>query len=101
MKLHCRLGLHRWARFKDDPDLEDRGPNTEWVTRCRDCRRARGAGTVWATIAFLAVFSVAAWCLFFGPPFLGAVLMIGAVTGLLWSAGAIIGNRILRWLSTH
>ena len=36
---------------------------------------------------------------FFGPAFLGAVLVIGAVTGLLWSAGAILGNRILRWIS--
>jgi hypothetical protein len=100
MKLRCRIGLHRWKRFKEtDPDLEDRGPSAEWQTRCRDCQRVQGTGTVWATVAFVGVFVLALWCVLAGPPLLGAVLMIGAITGLLWSAGAVIGSRIVRWLS--
>ena len=102
MQLRCRVGLHRWARFKEitDPDLADPSSSAEWVTRCRDCSREQGTGTVWATVAFLIVFFVALWCLFFGPPLLGAVLMIGAITGLLWAAGATIGDRLIRWMST-
>jgi hypothetical protein len=50
-------------------------------------------------VVFLVVFALALWCLIAGPPLLGAVLMIGAVTGLLWIAGAVLGDRILRWLT--
>lgn len=100
MTLRCRAGLHRWARYeKTDPDLADRGTSAEWQTRCRDCERVQGTGTVWVAVAFLVVLAVAVWCLAAGPPLLGAILMVGAVGGLLWSAGAVIGNRIVRWLT--
>jgi hypothetical protein len=100
VKLRCRIGLHRWARYlESDPDLQDRGATTEWHTRCRDCNRKLGSGTAWATVTFLIVFAAAIWCLAAGPPLLGAVLMIGAVSGLLWTAGAVLGGRFVRWLS--
>lgn len=93
------MGLHRWTRRREtDLDLENPGQSTTWRTYCRDCGREQGTGTAWAAAVSLTVFAVALWCLIAGPPFLGAVLMIGAVTGLLWSAGAVLGGRIVRWL---
>lgn len=99
-KLRCRVGLHRWARYREtDPDLEDRGPSAAWSTRCRDCGREVGTGHAWATVVFLVVFAGAVWCLAAGPPLLGAVLMIGAMSGLTLTAGAVLGTRLVRWLS--
>src|SRR5690242_1275486 len=100
MKFRCRVGLHRWTRRREtDHDLENPGQSATWRTRCRDCGREQGNGTVWAGVAFLIAFAAGVWCLISGPPLLGAVLVMGSVTGLLWSAGAVLGGRLLRWLS--
>ena len=99
VKLRCRLGLHRWARYIErDHDVADRNA-TEWKTRCRDCQREMRNGGVWATVTFVVIFGIALWCLLAGPPLLGAVLMIGAFSGLLWTVGATLGSRFIRLLS--
>jgi hypothetical protein len=44
MRLRCRLGLHKWARFKihDTAGRWEPGPDDGgWETRCRYCQKKR------------------------------------------------------------
>lgn len=97
-RLRCRLGLHRWVRVQHrDPDLELPAP--EWRTECRDCGRLRGSGLPVALTFFGLVFVAGLALLAWGPPFLGALVIVGSVGGLGWTAGLEGLQRIARWLS--
>lgn len=63
------------------------------------CGRERGSGTLVATILFTG-FAVAAVLAFYVVSrLLGAVMMIGALSGLAWAMGPPIVERIAGWLS--
>jgi hypothetical protein len=91
--LRCRLGLHAWRRVR-----QPRGADEEWITTCRDCRQTLGSGASVSTWIF-AAFVVASAVVWWFAPLLGAVMMIGAVTGLAWMAGPAAVGRVARWLS--
>ncbi|HZQ81704.1 MAG TPA: hypothetical protein VFB25_06990 [Gaiellaceae bacterium] len=82
-----------------DPSLADPDASAVWVTRCRDCGRERTGGTV-VSLALVAVALAASIvCFIVVSPFLGAVLLVGAVSGLRWSMGPAMFERVARWLS--
>ena len=97
-RLRCRLGLHHWVRVQHrDPDLETQVPT--WETRCSDCDRLRGSGLPVALFVFLLVFAAGLVLLAWGPPLLGALVLIGSMGGLAWTAGLEGLQRVARWLS--
>lgn len=89
----CRLGLHHWARFKEPP-----GSGGTWVTRCRRCGAERSGPGPISFVVFAVVFVVALTA-FWWAPFLGAVLMMGAIAGLGWAVLPLVVARLARWLS--
>lgn len=98
--IRCRLGLHRWARVRaEDLSLAEPGANAVWTTRCRDCGVVRGTGQVGSFALFALAVAVALVLFFTVSPFLGAIVMVGAVLGLGWSMGPAIIEFAARWLS--
>jgi hypothetical protein len=94
-RLRCRIGLHRWARFKhEDADLENPGAEPVWVTRCRYCGVERGSGI--SLIAGLAggltAAAVLLWWLV--SPLLGGVVVIAAFFSLFAVARVISLSRV-------
>jgi hypothetical protein len=87
------LGLHHWVFAKQRSD------DQEGFVVCRDCGRRRGGGTRISLVLFAAFFVGAILVFWLWSPLLGAVMMVGAVGGLLWSAIPIVIDRITRWLS--
>jgi hypothetical protein len=100
--LRCRIGLHSWARSREaDPELSEPHRSARSVTRCRICRRERAedaVGTV-SLLLFAAVLAAGAVLLVFSSPLLGAVLVVGAFSGLMWSCGPALFSFFARWLS--
>ena len=97
--MRCRLGLHRWSRFRvADPDMA--AGDYVWETRCRDCSAPQTAGEALSTMFFLLVAIVAVVAFFALSPLLGAVLFIGAVAGIGWAMGPKLLGRAARFLST-
>jgi len=89
----CSLGLHRWVTTKRRAD------DHEEITVCSDCGRESGSGVL-SVVLFgggLAIGAVAVFFLF--SPFLGAIMMIGAIAGLGWGVMPMVFERIGRWLS--
>jgi hypothetical protein len=89
----CTFGLHRWVRAKPRAD------SGEAWTECALCGKRRGDGTLVSALIFLAVAAAAlvVWAVW--APFLGAVMMVGAVLGLGWSTGPAVLEFFARWLS--
>lgn len=94
MKLRCRLHLHKWVRIK-----QPTGSDEEWRMECRYCHAPQKAGSI-VSMGFFGVFALAAVAVFwFLSPLLGAVMMVGAMSGLMWAMGPPIVDRVSRWLS--
>ena len=92
--------MHRWARLlEEDRDLENPGTTAEWTTVCRDCGTERGASVGLAVGFCVAAAAASVVCFWLISPFLGAVLMIGAVGGLMWTMLPASIGRVVRWLS--
>ena len=97
--LRCRLHLHRWVRRRStDTTLAEPSLAPTWQTVCRDCGVAQTSGTLISAYLFAMVL-LAGVGLFWVAPFLGAVLVIGAMGGLMWSMRPGLIGRLARWLS--
>ncbi len=75
--LRCRIGLHRWARFKEEDDsLADPEAAAAWVWRCRYCRVERDFHTkrLLGVAGALVIGSIPVWLL--GAPLLGAAFLV-------------------------
>jgi hypothetical protein len=83
----------------EDRDLDNPGASAGWVSVCRDCGAGRTAsiGFALAICAAAVVASVLVFWLF--SPLLGAIIMIGAVGGLMWTMLPASISLIARWLS--
>jgi hypothetical protein len=100
VRLRCRLGLHRWARYREtDASLANPALAAEWDVRCRDCGAERHAGTVTSLVIFAVVFVVGVLSLAFWSPLVGALLLVGAMGGLMWSMGPAAIEFVARRLS--
>src|SRR5581483_3148715 len=100
-RLRCRLGLHHWARIREtDGEVANPAESARWTTRCRDCGRVRGTGQVGSIALFVLAFAAAVAIFLTFSPFLGAIVMVGAVLGLGWAMGPALIAFVVRWLST-
>jgi len=82
-----------------DTDLANPAASTEWITRCRDCGRTRGQGTVGSLALFVVAVTASLVFFFTFSPFLGAIVMTGAVLGLGRAMVPAVIDRFVRWLS--
>jgi Flp pilus assembly protein TadB len=96
----CRLGLHHWTRLRiEDRDLDNPRASAEWVSVCRDCGAGR-ADSIGLALAICAAAVVASVLVFWlVSPLLGAIIMIGAVGGLMWTMLPASISLVARWLS--
>jgi hypothetical protein len=92
--------LSQWVRVrKTDPDLAVHGPDIEWFRRCAYCGRKPG-DDVLVPLVVTGVALVASAVAFWFAPLLGALMMIGAVMGLVGLMFSVGFERIGHWLST-
>jgi hypothetical protein len=100
VRLRCRLGLHRWARYREtDASPANPARAAEWHVRCGDCGAERHAGTATSLMIFAVVFAGGVLSLAFWSPLVGALLLVGAMGGLMWAMGPAAIGFVVRWLS--
>ena len=85
-------------RIPDDVTCDDLQGAAGWAMRTSASLQLQKRSFGGSDCAFVVAFAFALWCLLAGPPLLGAVLMTGAFSGLLWTVEATLDSRFVRWL---
>ena len=95
----CKVGLHRWARFKD-PEGEIRTYDGTWTLRCRDCGREPAAVSVLMIVLVVGALVAGLVLVFTVGSLLGAALIIGGIgaLGVVMVPGLV--ERLGRWLGS-
>jgi hypothetical protein len=100
VRLRCRIGLHKWVRIREtDPTLDNPSQSAEWRSVCRYCKTERGSGVLVSSVVSGAFFVAGLVLLLVAPSLLAAILIIGAMFGLLIGVAPASIERIARWLS--